>query len=81
MSEMIKITGLWKGKDKNGSTFMSGTMGGVKVLIFANKYKEEDKHPDYIMYFAQKEDKKDGGSGSASGSLERATYKPEDDDL
>ena len=75
MSEMIKITGLWKGKDKNGKTYFSGTMGGAKVLIFANNYKEEDKHPDYIMYFAQKEDKK------TQTQQERAKYTPDDDDL
>jgi hypothetical protein len=73
MSEMVEITGLWKGKDKNGNTYMTGYMGNAKVLIFANTYKEEDKHPDYKMYIAPK--KKE----SNQDKQERATYRPEDD--
>ena len=63
-STMVKITGLWQNEDKKGNKYLSGSMGSAKVLIFKNNYKEQDKHPDYIMYLApqkKKEEKSDDG--------------------
>jgi hypothetical protein len=57
MGEMIKITGLWKNVSEKGEAFMSGSLGGAKVLIFKNSFKQEEKHPDYNMFFAAKEKK------------------------
>ena len=51
---MINVTGLWLNKDKNGRTYMSGTMGGARVLIFKNEKKQEgSKQPDYNLVFAE----------------------------
>jgi hypothetical protein len=30
---------------------MTGTMGGVKVLVFKNKKKRGERDPDYILCF------------------------------
>jgi hypothetical protein len=38
---MIKLTGLWAGKTKDGSTYYSGYLGAAKILIFENKYKRD----------------------------------------
>ena len=76
--EMIEISGLWKGTDKNGNTYYSGYMGRAKILIFKNKYKEEDKHPDFKMYIAPPKPK--SGQGQQSGQ-EGYVYKPDDDEL
>lgn len=46
---MINVTGLWSNKDKSGNTYLSGRIGGVKVLIFKNNKKTEDKHPDFNL--------------------------------
>lgn len=54
---MIEITGMWKNTDNNGNTYYVGYMGNAKVLMFANKYKEQDSHPDAILYLAPKEKK------------------------
>jgi len=54
---MINATGLWLNKTKDGKSYMSGTMGGVKVLIFKNEKKTEDKHPDYQLCFAENKPK------------------------
>ena len=54
---MILATGLWLNKGKNG-TYMSGTMGGVRVLIFKNEKKVEgSKQPDYNLVFAENKPK------------------------
>jgi uncharacterized protein (DUF736 family) len=53
MAQEDKIGALWLQKDKNGKTYMSGSVGETKVVIFKNNYKKEDKHPDYIVYEKQ----------------------------
>lgn len=55
-SDMIKLGGLWSGKDKEGNTFLSGKFSPqVKILIFKNKYRESENHPTHIMYLSQVE--------------------------
>jgi hypothetical protein len=55
-SDMIKLGGLWSGKDKEGNTFLSGKLSPqVKILIFKNKYRESENHPTHIMYLSQVE--------------------------
>jgi|TARA_R110002096_G_C14543221_1_gene718630 hypothetical protein len=56
MSELLKIGGLWKGKDKNGNDYFSGTFTyGTKLLVMSNSFKEKDNEPDYIVYITKKE--------------------------
>jgi hypothetical protein len=52
MAEMMKVTGLWANKAKDGKTYLSGRLGDMRVLIFPNNYKEAENHPSHIMYFA-----------------------------
>ena len=58
MSEMIEISGLWTNESKKGEKFFSGYLGNANILIFKNKFKDNEKHPDYKMYIAPK--KKEG---------------------
>jgi len=51
----VKISGLWKNTSKEGKTFLSGTLGGIKVLVFQNEFKKENKDPDFNLFFAPKE--------------------------
>jgi len=58
MTDMIKLTGLWKNKTKDGKQYLTGGLGyGAKILIFPNSYKEKESDPDYIAYIAAKEQK------------------------
>lgn len=50
---MIKLSGLWL-NEKNGQKYFSGNLGDAKVLIFKNKYKTDEKHPDFNLYLAPK---------------------------
>lgn len=50
--DKIKLTGLWRNTSANGEEYFSGSLGSAKVLVFGNRYKETDKHPDLIMYLA-----------------------------
>jgi len=64
MEGMIRVTGLWKSKDKAGNTFLSGSLSPIsKVLVMPNTYKnvqDGDKAPDYFLYIGAPE-KKDAG--------------------
>jgi len=64
---MDKIGALWL-KDGKGGKFMSGIIGGKQVLIFKNKYKKQDNHPDYNVFAGQPKDElppEKNGSGYA----------------
>lgn len=54
---MIQITGLWLNKSRNGETYMKGRINGVDVLIFKNKHKTDEKHPDYQLYIAPRQNR------------------------
>ena len=57
----IKLTGLWKNTSKDGQTYYSGSLSPtVRVLVFKNNFKKEDRDPDLVLYLAPAE-KKDGG--------------------
>ena len=54
----VKITGLWKQKDKNGATYLSGSLSPIaRVLVMPNTYKKEEKDPDYFFYMTPQEKK------------------------
>jgi hypothetical protein len=53
---MMQVCGLWKNKDREGRTFLSGNLNSsVGILIFLNGYKNDDKQPDYMMKYVQRE--------------------------
>lgn len=52
-SQLIEISGLWTHQSKNGSLYMAGYMGNASILIFKNKFKSLDKHPDYVLYIRE----------------------------
>lgn len=58
MDGAVKLTGLWKQKDKNGMTFLSGSLSPIsKVIILPNSYKKAEKDPDYFFYLGANEKK------------------------
>lgn len=50
---MIKIGAVWAGNDKDGNPMLTGQIGDARLVILKNGYKEQDKHPDYIVYIAE----------------------------
>lgn len=60
--DATKLTGLWKNKDKNGNTFLSGSLNAItQIMVMPNTFKQEgdSKAPDYYMYIAAKEKTED----------------------
>jgi len=53
---MVKLTGLWKGKDRNGKAILSGTVSpGAKLLVLPNTHKKRDSDPDFVAFIASVE--------------------------
>ena len=64
-SDLLKMCGVWKNKDKNGNEYFSGNYTyGTKLLIMHNSYKEKNSDPDYIVYLAPKKSKREEDSDS-----------------
>jgi len=56
--DRVKITGLWKGTDKNGNPFLSGNLNQIsKLLVMKNTYKKAKNEPDYFIYLAPAKEK------------------------
>lgn len=56
--DATKLTGLWKNKDKNGNTYLSGSLNSIaQIMVMPNSYKNEDdaKAPDFFLYVAARE--------------------------
>lgn len=48
----LKCGALWYGKNDSFSGTISVNGQDFRVVAFVNQYKEEDKHPDYQIFFA-----------------------------
>ncbi len=52
-SPIIQICGLWLNDAKDGSKYMKGRLGNVDILIFKNRNKTAENHPDYQLCLAR----------------------------
>ncbi len=53
-SAIINAGGLWKQESNNGEDYLSGSMGGIRILVFKNTKKEPGSNqPDYRLCFAE----------------------------
>jgi len=51
---LIPIAGLWKRQTKDGKTYLGGKLGGARLLLLPNQYKQKDTDPDYVLLVAEK---------------------------
>lgn len=45
-----KVGAMWKKKQKGKDEFFSMEVAGLSLIAFKNSFKEESKHPDFIVY-------------------------------
>jgi hypothetical protein len=49
---------LWVNDAKDGSKYFSGSMGGIRIVILKNTFKEEGSNePDWNLYFDENKPK------------------------
>jgi len=77
-----EVGAFWKNKGRNsGQTYLSGHVTledeetgakrRVKLVVFPNKYKEEnEKAPDFHVYLSKDKDESNGGSTQAQKTAE-----------
>ena len=77
-SPLLKAAGLWAKSSVKGGQYLTGRLGGVKVLILENRDRQGDDDPSHILYFAEAPDRRQGTTVPAqerSGGAE-ATNPP-----
>jgi hypothetical protein len=65
MSDLIRITGLWKSDNKG---YLSGTIGNGRIFVFPNKNKTGENQPDYDLCIGPKQDKDATGAEVDDGN-------------
>lgn len=55
--DRTKLTGLWKNTNKDGQTYLSGSLGLAKLLVLPNGFKKGEKDPDYYAFLVTPEKK------------------------
>jgi hypothetical protein len=59
-SPLLKAAGLWAKSSVKGGQYLTGRLGGVKVLILENRDRQGDDDPSHILYFAEAPDRRQG---------------------
>ena len=57
---MLKASGLWVKTSAKGGRYLTGRLGGVKVLILANRDRQSDDDPSHHLFFAEAPDRRQG---------------------
>jgi len=57
LEDNANIGALWEKVSKAGDTYFSGLVdlgnGKTQIVVFKNKYKKEERHPDYKIYISK----------------------------
>src|SRR3954463_3680567 len=69
---MLKAAGLWAKTSVKGGQYLTGRLGGVKVLVMENRDRKSDEDPSHHMFFVEAPDRRQAGQQGAqelSGSV------------
>jgi hypothetical protein len=59
-SPMLKAAGLWAKSSVKGGQYLTGRLGGVKVLILENRDRQSDDDPSHNLFFVEAPDRRQG---------------------
>ena len=59
-SPMLKAAGLWAKTSVKGGQYLTGRLGGVKVLILENRDRQSDDDPSHHLFFVEAPDRRQG---------------------
>jgi hypothetical protein len=60
---LIKAAGLWAKSSVKGGQYLTGRMGGLKVLILENRDRKSDADPSHYLFFAEASDRRQAAAG------------------
>src|SRR3954454_8494702 len=61
-SPMLKAAGLWAKSSVKGGQYLTGRLGGVKVLILENRDRQSDDDPSHHLFFVEAPDRRQGAA-------------------
>jgi hypothetical protein len=64
-SPMLKAAGLWAKTSVKGGQYLTGRLGGVKVLVMENRDRKTDDDPSHHLFFVEAPDRRQGGQERA----------------
>src|SRR5690349_5693922 len=73
---MLKAAGLWAKTSNSGKRYLTGRLGGVKVLILENRDRQGDNDPTHNLFFVEAPDRRQAGSCARRQTDERNTSPP-----
>jgi hypothetical protein len=76
--DLIQVTGLWANENQNGQ-YLSGSVGGLRILIFPNRRRDSDKHPTHVLCVTRNQRREQRDRRDDQG--ERRQQTPNHDDL
>ena len=62
---MLKAAGLWAKSSVKGGQYLTGRLGGVKVLVMENRDRQSDDDPSHHLFFVEAPDRRQGGQERA----------------
>jgi hypothetical protein len=72
-------SGLWAKTSAKGGRYLIGRLGGVKVLILANRDRQSENDPSHILYFVDGEQRRQGpqerGGGQRAPQPQRSGFQ------
>ena len=72
MANWLKLGGLYLRTSKEGKKYMAGYLGNVKLCIFKNDNKQEEKDFDYHIMLTERPPRKDGNGTQYSNKAPQA---------
>lgn len=57
-SPMLKAAGLWAKSSVKGGQYLTGRLGGVKVLVLENRDRKSDDDPSHHLFFVEAPDRR-----------------------
>ena len=64
-SPMLKAAPLWQKSSVKGGQYLTGRLGGVKVLILENRERKSDDDPSHTLFFVEAPDRHQGAGERA----------------
>ena len=70
---LVRLAGLWRGKDKNGNTYLSGKLSQIVIAwIMPNAFKKEGSNdPEYWLYLRPAKQNQKATSPQPSGPISK----------
>jgi hypothetical protein len=73
-SPMLKAAGLWQKTSVKGGQYLTGRLGGVKVLVMENRDRKSDDDPSHTLFFVEAPDRRQGGQERVDGQRAPQTH-------